>query len=105
MNATKFMRNTGVSAADFALHMASILAIVGVLPLSIDARLGIALMNSVAVLLAHSIWPVLVWRYHLISTSALVIAYGLMLYIQGPAYVLARTFGVASFQAWKGCFA
>jgi len=86
------------TVTEFLLHVASVLAIVGLLPWPIDARIGTALLHSLAVMYFHSRWPVYAWRYLLLSSSALAVAYAAAMYAQGPAKLLARTFGIAAMQ-------
>ncbi len=83
---------------EFLLHVASILAIVGLLPLPIDARIGTALLHSLAVMYLQSRWPIYAWRYLLLSSSVLAIAYAATMYAQGPARLFAKTFGIAAMQ-------
>ncbi|MBP5987256.1 MAG: hypothetical protein KA538_08735 [Azonexus sp.] len=91
----ELIRGVGRNVAEYVLYMAALLAMTGLLPLSLDGRLGVGLLHSVAVLFASSRWPVFAWRYLLISTGLLGVAYGIMMYVRGPAVVLARTFGLA----------
>ncbi|RRR98930.1 hypothetical protein EIP75_23870 [Aquabacterium soli] len=83
---------------EFFLHVASVLAIVGLLPWPIDARIGTALLHSLAVMYLQSRWPFHAWRYLLLSSSALAVAYAAAMYAQGPAKLLAKTFGIAAMQ-------
>jgi hypothetical protein len=96
MNAAKLIRTVRETMAEFALHMTAILAIVGVSPISLDSRVAIALLHSVAVMFASNRWPTLVRRYLLVSTGVLVTAYCVMMYLKGPALMLARTLGLAN---------
>lgn len=91
----ELLRGLGMNVAEYLLYMAALLAMTGLLPLSLDERLGVGLLHSVAVLFARSRWPVLAWRYLLISTCLLGVAYGILMFVRGPAVVLARTFGLA----------
>ena len=93
------MIRTALNAAtEFLLHVASILAIVGLLPLPIDARLGIALLHSIVVMYVEGRCPTYAWRYLLLSSSALAIAYAVAMYFQGPAQLLAKSFCIAVIQ-------
>ena len=83
---------------EFLLYVASALAIVGLLPWPIDARIGTALLHALAVMYLQSRWPVYAWRYLLLSCSALAVAYAAAMYAQGPAKLLAKTFGIAAMQ-------
>lgn len=83
---------------EFFLHVVSVLAIVGLLPWPIDARIGTALLHSLAVMYLQSRWPFCAWRYLLLSSSSLAIAYAAAMYAQGPAKLLAKTFGIAAMQ-------
>lgn len=96
MNAVKIIRTVGKTLAEFALHLASTLAIVGILPFSLDSRLAVALLHFVAFIFASNFWPILAQRYLLISTGALATAYGILVYLKGPVPVLSRTFGLAN---------
>ena len=96
MNAVKLLRTVGQTMAEFALHLAAILAIVGLSPMSLDSRLAVALLHFAAVIFASNRWPILAHRYLLISTGVLVTAYCVMMYLKGPMFVLARTLGLAS---------
>ena len=92
------IRATLNNVAEFSLHVTSILAIVGLIPLSLDVRLGVALLHSVAILCLQAHWPAQASRYLLLSSFVLVIAYGTVMHVQGPARLLAKTFGLAAVQ-------
>jgi hypothetical protein len=89
------MYNALLAAAEFSLHVASFLAIFGMAPLNLDVRIGLAILHTIAVMLARRQWPRLAWRYLCVSTCILALLYAVLLYTLGPKQILARTFGLA----------
>lgn len=89
------MRAVMATTAELILHTLSFLAIVGLVPLGLDLRLGLAMLHTVAMLMASRKWPRTTQRYLWMSTAVLVSTYVGLMCVIGPAQMLARTFALA----------